>query len=367
MNINSIVIWAMLACAFGVVVGCEPESSDFDGIVLGAIEPSEEGGEALDTEWIGSDEEEIPSEAGTSPRKPKSEEESNGEPEDFEAPETVLEPNRSDEKEEDATDSSEEAEPVDSDGVEEVSSTEGSLDEPEEAEVKPDSSGPAEPEEGSGESKDNAAGDSVPTPLNDGTLHFALNVGCSGAGASEMGDGTAYVIGMDKWQEEWAVAAALTDPDSTGVYQGSWIGTPGEYTFLFSFGAMEGGSWNPWSLVEDLLGQSCVSDAYGNRSVTVVAGEEASLLFAYNQCDECPASCQGSCGAISAQGECYCDTGCQGFGDCCDDYESVCVAGNTCEGKCGEQSDDESCYCDSLCTSYNDCCDDFLGFCPEED
>ncbi|MCA9620613.1 MAG: hypothetical protein KC731_16435 [Myxococcales bacterium] len=34
---------------------------------------------------------------------------------------------------------------------------------------------------------------------------------------------------------------------------------------------------------------------------------------------------EGSCGTKSA-GNCYCDDLCAGLGDCCSDYEAVCLA-----------------------------------------
>ncbi|MCA9599110.1 MAG: hypothetical protein KC776_37625, partial [Myxococcales bacterium] len=38
------------------------------------------------------------------------------------------------------------------------------------------------------------------------------------------------------------------------------------------------------------------------------------------------ASCQGNCGSADPVGDpgCYCDSQCQNFGDCCDDFASVC-------------------------------------------
>lgn len=35
-------------------------------------------------------------------------------------------------------------------------------------------------------------------------------------------------------------------------------------------------------------------------------------------------TCQGSCGGLSSDGECWCDPTCVSFGDCCADYEAAC-------------------------------------------
>lgn len=49
-------------------------------------------------------------------------------------------------------------------------------------------------------------------------------------------------------------------------------------------------------------------------------------------------SCQGLCGAAGPQGDCWCDEGCSGFGDCCSDYQAECVDVRECENRwdCGE-------------------------------
>ena len=36
-------------------------------------------------------------------------------------------------------------------------------------------------------------------------------------------------------------------------------------------------------------------------------------------------TCEGHCGGQS-DGACWCDDLCEGFGDCCDDYEAACTA-----------------------------------------
>lgn len=38
-----------------------------------------------------------------------------------------------------------------------------------------------------------------------------------------------------------------------------------------------------------------------------------------------PDSCSSACGGPSRSGTCYCDEACTSYGDCCSDYEAVCV------------------------------------------
>ncbi|MBT8492343.1 MAG: hypothetical protein KJO07_04730, partial [Deltaproteobacteria bacterium] len=55
-------------------------------------------------------------------------------------------------------------------------------------------------------------------------------------------------------------------------------------------------------------------------------------------------SCLGSCGSKSQTGDCYCDDACEGYGDCCEDYQPICNSG-TCGGFVGETCDADQ-YCD---------------------
>lgn len=107
-------------------------------------------------------------------------------------------------------------------------------------------------------------------------------------------------------------------------------------------------------------------------------------------------SCEDVCGAASW--DCYCDDVCSLYGDCCDDYESVCseatepveeglevigeineevgasedlwsnkwILPNTasCGDSCG--SNPGECWCDDQCALYGDCCADFGDMCLEE-
>lgn len=102
-------------------------------------------------------------------------------------------------------------------------------------------------------------------------------------------------------------------------------------------------------------------------------------------------TCDGYCGGKSA-GNCYCDSACEKYGDCCPDYKEFCkkpectkdeeciaicvlpckakcVDGQcvvevekTCKGYCGKQAP-AGCYCDSICENYDDCCPDYNEAC----
>lgn len=88
-------------------------------------------------------------------------------------------------------------------------------------------------------------------------------------------------------------------------------------------------------------------------------------------------TCTGACGGQGSDGACWCDDACVGYSDCCPDYEAVCVADDggddggtpatTCEGHCGNSSavpgSTPACYCDSACEGYGDCCSDYGSVC----
>lgn len=91
-------------------------------------------------------------------------------------------------------------------------------------------------------------------------------------------------------------------------------------------------------------------------------------------------SCEGSCGAsVSAGGAtCWCDEQCSTYNDCCGDYAAVCTSSDpepepeptpaaSCEGHCGASGavpgSSPGCYCDSACEGYGDCCGDYATTC----
>jgi len=76
---------------------------------------------------------------------------------------------------------------------------------------------------------------------------------------------------------------------------------------------------------------------------------------------------ESECGGYHADGGCWCDILCTFFGDCCQGdafvYADVCgeLAG-TCKGNCDSFSGAD-CWCDSWCEMYGDCCTDYSAMC----
>lgn len=82
------------------------------------------------------------------------------------------------------------------------------------------------------------------------------------------------------------------------------------------------------------------------------------------------------CGYGSAQ-TCQCDALCEEYDDCCDDYAQACpvVDGtigdnidylSSCEERgCDSYISTNSCQCDSYCQEYADCCNDYDAICVE--
>lgn len=322
------------------VVGCEDLTQE-EELWVGAIDPSEEGGESFDDEVMLSAVEES-SEAPSVTSKPGQEEEGESAIEDKDSALPV-----SDEGPREATPSeSAETEPA-------VEKEEDGPVETETEETLDDTTGTQSPVEESSLPEEGA------TPTT-GYVLFSVNMGCSGLAKGE----SVFVIGMDKWADQWAIAVELKEDEVPGHFTGMWEGDAGEYTFLLSFSGTEDAEWSPWYGVEALEGQTCAGDSYDNRVVGVTPGLATNLSLTHGYCDGCPGSCSGVCGDQSTGGDCFCDGLCQEYDDCCDDYESLCAVAS-CEGYCGGKSSEGNCYCDSLCTSYNDCCDDYEGTCQE--
>jgi len=84
-------------------------------------------------------------------------------------------------------------------------------------------------------------------------------------------------------------------------------------------------------------------------------------------------TCQDNCGwkGTASQPDtmeipnCFCDSTCETFMDCCLDYDTYCRAKNallqgTCAGSCGrDRGFPNSCYCDAGCEQRRDCCTDY--------
>jgi len=99
----------------------------------------------------------------------------------------------------------------------------------------------------------------------------------------------------------------------------------------------------------------------------------------------CAGQC-GSSLPVGDSPPCYCDDQCTGFGDCCSDFASACGqnpgnppapsppepgpapgSGGSCGGLCGSPSpvpgSSPACYCDVSCVGFGDCCGDFQAMC----
>ena len=88
-------------------------------------------------------------------------------------------------------------------------------------------------------------------------------------------------------------------------------------------------------------------------------------------CAEAPIECGGFAGL-----ECPAGKTCVDFpGDSCDpqnggaDCGGICVdaaPAPSCQGKCGGVVGNKDCFCDDLCSQYGDCCSDYDAFCADD-
>jgi len=76
-------------------------------------------------------------------------------------------------------------------------------------------------------------------------------------------------------------------------------------------------------------------------------------------------SCDGRCWQdYNPNDVCHCNSQCQNFNNCCDDFENLCL---TCENRCGLGYDNKySCQCNTACDTHNDCCPDYNDICTDE-
>ncbi len=82
--------------------------------------------------------------------------------------------------------------------------------------------------------------------------------------------------------------------------------------------------------------------------------------------DAAVGSCAGRCGAAYDEAApCQCNVGCGGFGNCCADYDALCLpALTTCEGRCGiEYQAALPCQCNMGCEQFGNCCADHAAQC----
>ncbi|XP_019618059.1 PREDICTED: poly(U)-specific endoribonuclease-D-like [Branchiostoma belcheri] len=76
-------------------------------------------------------------------------------------------------------------------------------------------------------------------------------------------------------------------------------------------------------------------------------------------------SCAGRCGEQYNNGNhCHCNDLCSQYGNCCSDYNAICVIGVSCATRCGEAYDSSNtCHCNNRCQEFSNCCDDYSAFC----
>lgn len=79
-------------------------------------------------------------------------------------------------------------------------------------------------------------------------------------------------------------------------------------------------------------------------------------------------SCSGRCNtSVDRSKPCQCNTSCSRFGDCCSDYESLCVEVEeplSCLNRCAIRYDKSlPCQCNDQCTEFGNCCADYNDVC----
>lgn len=81
-------------------------------------------------------------------------------------------------------------------------------------------------------------------------------------------------------------------------------------------------------------------------------------------------SCEGRCNRTGTDPnfDCQCNIPCLNFGDCCNDYTTLCLGGGgtgSCKGKCDAVGTDPNapCQCNKPCVSFGDCCPDYEEVC----
>ncbi|KAJ8032970.1 Poly(U)-specific endoribonuclease [Holothuria leucospilota] len=82
-------------------------------------------------------------------------------------------------------------------------------------------------------------------------------------------------------------------------------------------------------------------------------------------------SCLNRCGdGLDNRFNCQCNTACKNYGDCCPDYDNLCLGSTTtspldsCRDRCGDGLDNNyNCQCNSACVNFGDCCADYEELC----
>ena len=212
-------------------MGCEGTSSETEELWVGVIDPSEEGGEALDDEVLlgesaETDMEEPAELIGKETQSPEADEVSKGtvdaddEPSELPVNEPAENPSNGA-----TTEEAQEEIAIESEGDESAEEVDQAT---EETHV------------------DNAT--ETHSPPTSGYVIFSVDMACSNLPSGE----PVYVLGMDKWNEEWSIAVELKEDDIPGHFSGLWEGDAGHYSFLLSYGGYEHEDWSPWYGVESL-------------------------------------------------------------------------------------------------------------------
>lgn len=94
---------------------------------------------------------------------------------------------------------------------------------------------------------------------------------------------------------------------------------------------------------------------------TIVSLISIQVLFYLTQ-DQ--GSCKDRCDTqgTDPSASCQCNKFCMQYGDCCSDYEDVCLS---CAGRCGTSGHNDRlpCQCNSPCVNFGDCCEDYTALC----
>ena len=110
----------------------------------------------------------------------------------------------------------------------------------------------------------------------------------------------------------------------------------------------------------------CQPDCEGKECGNDGCGGECGACPGTDVCDagicmECHPACEGKeCGPDGCEGSC----GQCGEGEEC--VGGICAAGETCAGSCGGESQTGNCFCDSECFNFGDCCDDVCVLCVDD-
>ena len=65
----------------------------------------------------------------------------------------------------------------------------------------------------------------------------------------------------------------------------------------------------------------------GGGSILASDKKLSTKHYSFSACLLLGYGCEGNCGGYSYSDDCYCDDACTTYGDCCDNYQAVCVDG----------------------------------------